>query len=100
MFFITLFQKVKLKSEGALECGIIRTVGYIETLEEVKKAVTENWCDMQKGIYKFAVIEEIYPAIYPNVRQEFWFKWNKKDRSFYPVENPKSLSKFWNFALG
>jgi hypothetical protein len=56
---------------GPMRC---RTVGYFWALEQAEEVLTEDYGDLDEEMfYPWAVIEEVCPGVYPNVRsQRFW----------------------------
>jgi hypothetical protein len=69
---------------GPMRC---RTVGYFWALEQAEEVLTEDYGDLDEEMfYPWAVIEEVCPGVYPDVRsQRFWEydrqaeRWKKAD---------------------
>ena len=100
MFFITCFQKCETNDKGFLDTGEERVFGFKETFEQAEKALNENYCDMFEFLYKYAVVEEMKPAIHPDVENRWFFQWNEDKQGFFRIDEPKEFEHWCNIALG
>ena len=58
-----------------------RTPGFRYSLKEAKEVVEKNICDIFEYCYKYAVIEELEPYLYPERRNVWWYKWDNEKNS-------------------
>lgn len=70
MYFITV---LNIKGEYVSEQ---RCVGYVDTLEEAKRIMSENCCDIFEDIYDWGIIENVPMGIYQYDINPIWFKYN------------------------
>lgn len=75
-----------------------RCFGYYANLNEAKKAVEENRCDIHETMYDFVVIEEIEAGIHADTTNNWWFKYNKKEDCYESVE--VETDGVTNYAIG
>lgn len=76
-----------------------RTPGFRYSLEEAKEVVEKNMCDIFEYCYKYAVIEELEPYLYPERRNVWWYKWDKEKEQYCPIENNDTI-KILNEMFG
>ena len=62
-----------------------RTPGFRYSLEDAKAVVEENMCDIFEYCYKYAVIEELEPHLYPERKNVWWYKWDKEQEKYLPI---------------
>lgn len=76
-----------------------RVVGYFLTLEEAKKCIKNNWCDIHENYYKYAVIEDVAPGLYRSIESKpLWFRWTKT--GYRPIQKPGQISQIFGFTIG
>lgn len=68
-----------------------RTPGFRYSLEEAKEVVEKNICDIFEYCYKYAVIEELEPYLYPERRNVWWYKWDNEKEQYCPIENDYTI---------
>lgn len=68
-----------------------RTPGFRYSLEDAKEVVEKNMCDIFEYCYKYAVIEELEPYLYPERRNVWWYKWDKEKEQYCPIENNDTI---------
>lgn len=100
MFFITCFQKIEIDKLGWLDMGASRVFGFKETFEQAECALNENTCDMFEFLYEYAVVEQMSPAIHPDVEGRWFFKWDNEKQGFFRIDEPKEFLHYCNIALG
>lgn len=79
-----------------------RCVGYVNSLEDAVEDVTNNTFDMHEGRNWYCVIEKMSAGIYPVALDEdqWWFRWNKREKKYKPCEKPRHLRNICNFCIG
>ena len=92
----SIFTVTTLTPLGKKHCS--RAVGWYPTLEEAKETVINNSCDIQELLYTYAVIEEVGPHLYPDIKTEVWFEW--KDGKFCPIDKPQEFWGLCNWSMG
>lgn len=66
IYTITTAEKLEESERETLDTGYLRTVGFFHDFADAELAVMENDCDINETIYKYAVIEEVYPGAVPS----------------------------------
>ena len=89
MFFITCFSKIATDNLGWLDMGSVRTFGF-----------NTNSCDMWEYLYDYAVVEEMHPAIHPEVENRWFYKYDREKDGFFRMEEPEVFKHYCNIALG
>lgn len=100
MFFITCFSKIDKDNLGWLDMGTSRVFGFKETFEDAEYALNHNSCDMWETIYNYAIVEEMYPAIHPDVENRWFYKYDREKDGFFRIEEPEEFKNYTNIALG
>lgn len=101
LFFIACFERVGTDEKTqCLDLGDCRTFGFKETFEQAERALNENTCDMHEFMYKYAIIEEMKPAIHPDVENRWFFAWDNARKGFFRIEEPKEFEHCCNITLG
>jgi hypothetical protein len=80
-----------------------RVVGYFKTLEEAKTCVETNSGDIyENGYYKYAVIEDLKPGLYPQCQNPIFYEWfgDNDTGSYKEVSKPKDFESFIGFTIG
>ena len=98
MYFITTFTDYEIDSHGIPDTGATRTVGYYKSKQDAINTVIENCCDLHEYIYTYAVVEYIGEGIYNDAYERWFFKWNKDNLSYEPIE--PFVDNFGNYAFG
>jgi len=81
--------------------GEKRTVGWFPTLQQATKAVLENVMDIHENSQWYCVIEEIPFGVYCcPPKEEWWYKWNKKEQGYLACKKPDHLKRVVNFGIG
>ena len=71
-----------------------------KNLIAAEHTLNENRCDMHEYLYEYAVVEKLGPYIYPDVEEEYWFKWDEEKGGFFRTEKPEATYGVCNHALG
>ena len=87
IFFITTIEVI----EEGQKAFTWRTPGFRYSLEEAKEVVEENMCDIFEYCYKYAVIEELEPYLYPERKGVWWYKWDKEKEQYLPIETDSTI---------
>ena len=87
VFFITTIKVVNKKNK----MFTWRTPGFRYSLEEAKKTVEENICDIFECYYEYAVIEELEPYLYPERKNVWWYKWDKEQEKYLPITTDATI---------
>lgn len=95
IYTITTIEVDKKESYSSSRC-----VGFYYDLNEAKNAVEENRCDIFETCYLYAVIEETYAGIYPEIKQELWFKYNLKEEKYEKCEKPEFTIGYGGYGIG
>ena len=84
---------------GIAEIEESRTIGYFLTLEEAKRVIKNNICDIHENYYRYAVIEEVEPGLYSSTESKsIWYKWTT--RGYKRIQKPGQLSQVVSFTIG
>ena len=77
-----------------------RTVGFFETLEEAKRVVEENVCDIFEFYYGHATIEKISDGIYPCIGSDdvIFYEWDSKQDGYREIERPEGMENLFGFS--
>lgn len=82
-------------------CASPRTVAWYKTFKSAERAILNNACDMyEDGYYPYAVIEEIGPGMYPEVKKETWFEWDTNKKAYVPCKKPELFKNVVSFSIG
>lgn len=87
VFFITTIEVVDSENKAFTW----RTPGFRYSLEDAKAVVEENMCDIFEYCYKYAVIEELSPHLYPERENVWWYKWDKEKEKYVPTERDSTI---------
>ena len=99
IYTITTAEKLEESERETLDAGYLRTVGFFHDFADAELAVMENDCDINETIYKYAIIEEIYPGLYPRGAKRF-YKFNCKEDRYEPIAKPDCVSDYDVFSIG
>ena len=89
----------KAGTYGIAEIEESRTIGYFLTLEDARKVVRNNLCDIHESYYKYAVIEEVSPGLYSSTEStSYWYRWTKDH--YRRIPKPEQLSQVVGFTIG
>ncbi len=69
-----------------------RTVAWYPTLERALDAVAKDAGAMSDCLYDYAVVEEMAPGVYPEIRGEWWYQWHD-DGEWKQIATPDSGAK-------
>jgi len=78
-----------------------RTVGFFATLEEAKRIVENNICDIFESYYRHATIECIHDGLYPidgSSEHTIFYEWNVITKKYMEIQKPKNLESFIGFS--
>lgn len=96
MYFITTVHLNKeIKDSISTRC-----VGYYKDLEEAKKVVKNNKCDIFECLYEYAVIEKVEEGLYQLPKEEYWFKINDDFNGYKEIEKPNEFKGWAVFGIG
>lgn len=90
-------------TNGWLDTGHERLVGFYCILDDAIEAVLSNRCDMWETIYNYVIIEKVYEGMYGSATygsETWWFKWNKELGKYEPMEQPEFTKVFCGFTMG
>ena len=65
--------------------------GFPLFFEDAKAVVEENICDIFEYCYKYAVIEELEPYLYPERKNVWWYKWDKEQEKYLPITTDATI---------
>ncbi len=85
MYFVTTIKNV---SKDFINYDNIRTVGFYSKFEDAEYTVLNNACDINEGMYDYAIIEELDEGLYPFSQKSFLYKFDYRIGKY----NPKSLT--------
>lgn len=100
MYFITVLENVEANDMYMAEFGDFRTWGYYSEYDRAATAVRANVTDLHEDCYEYAVIEKIGCDLCPIVEERQWFKWDKDKHMYFEIEEPESVKRITNFAIG
>ena len=94
IYTITMLDDFELnKYANSVMANDTWTVGWYETYEEAHKAVIENRCDIQDGVYDYAVIEKCYRGLHGlDSEERHFFVYDEREKKFRPCEQPQGLT--------
>jgi hypothetical protein len=77
-----------------------RTFGWFPDLKKAQKRVLEDdGNDIYEHWYTYAVIEEFPSGILALRKNEWWYKWNRKQKKYCPIKKPKVISNVWDWGM-
>ena len=89
----------KADTYGIAEIEESRTIGYFLTLEDAKRVVKKNICDIHEDYYRYAVIEEVEQGLYSSTESKsFWYRWTT--RGYRRIQKPSQISQIVGFTIG
>jgi len=99
VYFIATANNIKKDKLGWIDWGKShRVVGFFDNLEDAKKAVEDNWCDLyENGYYKYAIIEEREDGLYSTCDNPIFYKW--EDGGYKKIKRPRATYGFCNFTI-
>ena len=100
IYTITMLEKIETDKNGWSNFGSTNIVGYYTDLDKAKEAVTNNACDINETVYDYAVIEKIEEGLYHPSIEALWFKYDKENDSYKPIDTPKEVKNYCGFSIG
>ncbi len=88
------------KPSGYPKFGVRDVVGFYHDKEEAIRDVEWNACDINETMFKYAIIEEVYPGIYPCSRTRWIFEYDRDSDTYYQINEPEILKKMMDVTLG
>ena len=55
---------------------------------------------MWEYLYDYAVVEEMEPGIHPDVKNRWFFKFDREKNGFFRMDEPEEFAHYCNIALG
>ena len=80
--------------------GSTRIVGYYGELETALTAVKENRCDIYENTYKYAIVEEVFPGLYPFAPNRWVFEYNRRTGEYNLIDEPPVYLNYANLTIG
>lgn len=79
-----------------------RTLGMFQSYGDLYRDVMENRMDMfEDGYYNYAVISYIKEGYYPEIVEQQWFSYYRKDFGcVYTINRPKELKDYVLYIMG
>jgi len=93
IFVITAIEDIEL---GANDKACF---GWFSSWDAARDAVLKNKCDIRECLYNYVVIEEVPEGIQSCSINEWWFKWNKDNRSYVAIDKPKETQGIINWGI-
>lgn len=101
MYFITVCHQITIDTQTKmLDMGVSRVVGYYNNFYDADMVLKNNNCNIHESIYHYAIVEKIKEGIYPIVKNRWFYKYDKNNNGFFPVEEPVEFKNHTNIALG
>lgn len=98
IFFVTTIELKEMKKDFPVtNC---RTVGWFPTFNLADYATVNNFGDIHETGYQYAVIEEMEFGLYPYCKRDFWYKFDKEQEEYVPINKPKEFRNIVNFSIG
>jgi len=82
------------------EFGSSRLVGWYPELEVANSAVTGNLCDINETCYQYALIEECEVGLYHPAYKRWWYKYDRENDEYIPIDEPSFIKGFCGFTIG
>lgn len=98
IYIITVFEEFKPQPHESTKTGCKDVVGFKHSFERADEVVRENTCDIHEDCYNYAVIEEVFPYLYPDSNRTWFYKFNKESGAYKPFDVPEYLfgrTDFW-----
>lgn len=96
MYFITVFENV---AEWP-NTGDQRAWGYYYKFADAKRAVENNLTNLHENCYNYALIERIDQGICGYAEQMQWYVWDYENQRYTEMDQPESMKRLCNLALG
>ena len=78
-----------------------RCVGYFTTLEECERVLCTDLGDLSEdSYYRYAVVEEYEPGLYPTGRNQSWWVFIHRDTGWEKCDRPARYAHTCNFGIG
>ena len=94
IYTITMFENFDITK------NYTRCVGFFLDLEEAKKAVKNNQCDINECCYNYAVIEKISEGIYSPNYDRWFYEYDLSNNQYVEMEEPEPFKGIYNFSIG
>ena len=88
------------KRSGFPDFGDCRVVGFYHDKDTAIRAVEGNWENIREGYYNYAVVEEVFPRIYPENRNRWFFQYNLNFHEYKEINEPAIVEHFINIGIG
>lgn len=94
IYFVSTCTKV----EGLnwVDLGSSNFIGWFSSLEDARKCVEENNCDIWETVYDYAFIEPYVEGFYGQdfSKDTLWFKYNKENNRYEEIPMPEITKNF------
>lgn len=100
IYAIMVFEKCKRNDTNWIDMGCTRIVGFKHNLESAKQTVIDNVCDICESCYRYALIEEVVPCVYPCSDKRWYFTFNKETQKYEEIEEPEIFKKTCSLTMG
>lgn len=100
IYVIMVFEKCEKDDIYWIDMGCKRIVGFKHNLKSAKQIVIDNVCDICESCYKYALIEEVVPCVYPCNDKRWYFKYNKEIQKYEKIEEPEIFKNTCSITMG
>ena len=98
IYLVTVFETILCRdvldnAYTIADLGDIRSVGFSHSFDIAERTVLENICNINESCYDYAVIEKIYPELYPYPISDdrCFYKFNHSKNVYEPIDEPVEL---------
>lgn len=98
MFFVTGFEH--LPDPDYYTIGDIRCWGYYKDFNQANYIVVHNKTDLNEGIYEYCIIEKFDEGVTPCALERWFYKFNRVNGEYEPIEELKCFEQICNFGIG
>lgn len=100
IYVIEVMEKLDLDERGFPDFGATRCPGFYHSMDEAEADVTENHCDIFECSFRYAVIHEVRPGVYPHYEQRKFYHYDTETDRYTPIEEPEFLSHYGICIIG
>jgi len=104
IYVITVLERMEFNEisniDYDVDFGCTDSPGWFSSLEEAKRVVENNICDLNETCYDYAIIEEVDEGIYNFAKFRWIYKFDKDTGTYKEISEPPCLKHLSNFSIG
>lgn len=100
IYAVKVMEKLEKTSNGFIDIGKTRIVGWYSDGDEAIKHVENNDWNIRDGIYDYALVEECDEGFYPYNSKRWFFKFDEDEEVYWVIQEPDFVKNTVNFTIG